>query len=197
MTIADDVAVLLGRALTTDEAGRVDRLIELAETAIESQLTGFSFTAGNETVEIEWHDPDVVWTPRYPVSAVDALTIDGVTVDPTAYRWDVKGKIELVDVGSGLVINRAAVAGWSRLAVDYEFGDVPDDLAAIIAAAVAGVVRRQAANSGNVAAESLGAYSVTYDRAEIAAAAAGLILPDLPRRWKRTVAASVPLMRFR
>lgn len=203
MSILDDIAVLLGRALTTDETNRAGRLIEIAESALEAALPGFSFTAGTETADILWHDPDVFWTPRYPVTAVHELVVGGATVDPAGYRWDEKGRIELLAGWPSWVINGPWIAtGWPIVTVDYDFGLDPEPaiMAGIAAQMVATVLRRQSVNPGNVSSERIGSYSVSYGTAEQAAAAAGLAVPAaaaLPSRWRRNATVSVPLVRYR
>lgn len=202
MSILDDVAVLLGRDLTTAETTRAGRLIEIAESALEEALPGFSMATGSEAVEIPWHDPDVFWTPKYPVTAVTGLTIAGAQIDPGSYRWNEKGRIELLAGSPPWVINGPWIAaGWPTVTIDYDFGldPAPAVLAGIVAQMVATVVRRQAINPGNVASETIGNYSVSYGTAQQAAAAAGMSISpgDLPARWKRNAALSVPLVRYR
>jgi hypothetical protein len=199
MTVStDDVATLLGRDLTEAEDARATRLIEIAESAVEAMLPGFSFAAGSETVDIGWHDPNVMWTPRYPVAAINSITIAGGPVDLTGVRFDPKGKIELLPAGDP-VINRAAPAGWATVTVDYDFGldPPPPVLAGIVATMVATVLRRQGTNPNNVLSETIGSYQVSYGAAAQDAQAAGMLVPDLPARWKRNVVVSVPLMRYR
>lgn len=201
MSVLDDIVVLLGRALTTEENSRAPRLIEIAESALEAAMPGFSFATGTETADILWHDPDVFWTPRYPVSAVHELVVGGATVDPAGYRWDEKGRIELLAGWPSWVVNGPWIAtGWPIVTVDYDFGldPAPAVMAGIAAQMAATVLRRQATNPTNVASETIGSYSVSYGTAEQAAAAVGMVVPAaLPSRWRRNVTASVPMVRYR
>ncbi len=201
MTVStDDVAALLGRDLTADEDDRAGRLIEIAESAVEAALPGFSFATGRETVDVGWHDPNVFWTPRYPVSAINRVTVNNGPVDATWVRFDEKGKVELHDPGDPY-INRRVPAGWATVTVDYDFGfdPPPPVLAGIVASMVATTQRRNEINPGNVYSETVGQYSVAYyGRAEpLSVVAGGMVLPVLPRRWKRNAMMSVPLERFR
>lgn len=200
MTIStDDVAALLGRDLTTVEEDRAARLIEMAESAVESALPGFSFATDTETVDVDWHDPNVFWTPRYPVSAVNRVMVNGGPVDATWVRFDEKGRIELRDPGDPY-INRRVPAGWATLTVDYDFGldPPPPVLAGIVASMVATDLRRNAVNPGNIQSETVGSYSVAYyAKAEQTVMGAIMAVPELPRRWKRNAMISVPLERYR
>jgi hypothetical protein len=200
MTIStEDVVALLGRDLTAPEEDRATRLIEMAESAVEAALPGFSFAAGSETVAVNWHDPNVFWTPRYPVTAVNRVTVNNGPVDATWVRFDEKGKIELNDPGDPY-INRRVPAGWATVTIDYDFGldPPPPVLAGVVASMVAIDLRRNAVNPGNVQAETIGSYSVAYyAKAEQAVMGAVMAVPALPRRWKRTAMISVPLARYR
>lgn len=203
MTILQlDVEAILGRDLTVDEETRVDRLTAMAEAQVESLLPGFSIAAATATDEvIPWNDPDVMWTRRYPVTAVDSLEVDGNVVEASGYRWNELGEIQLLGGGrlNSWEVNLASFPANPVITVTYDYGvdPVAADIAAAVAAVVAALLRGQAAGSAGIASESLGAYSVTYDTA--AAGSGGLAPPaaDLLRRWKRTRQLSVPFVRTR
>lgn len=199
-----DVEAILGRDLTVAEQARADRLIEMAEAQVESLLPGISLASGTATEEsIVNDDPDILWTARYPVTEVTELKIIDSVLSSTSYTFTEKGKITL---GRRTVLNEweiepltGAVGPYSA---SYEFGygyDLPADIAAAVAAGVAALVSKQATNPGDIRAETIGSYSVTYAWASEADKPAGLVPPPdvLLRRYGRTKQVSVPLVRFR
>lgn len=201
MTVStDDVAVLLGRALTGDEEDRADRLIAIAESLVEAELPGFSFASGTETASIVSDDPAVIWTPRYPVTAVSSVMIDGATLTSgDGYWWTDKGRIELSAAGTPWIVNSTWPSSpWPTCTVLYDYGldPPPPVLAGVVAAMVAGALRFQGTNPGGVRSETIGSYSVAYAQTEAAMAAGGMVVPPLPARWQRNRTVSVPLTRL-
>lgn len=197
-----DVEAILGRDLTTAETERVDRLIEMAEAQVESLIPGFAIATGTASDEVvAYNDPDVMWTRRYPVSAVTSFAVDGNAVDAADYRWNEMGEIQLLGGGrlNSWEVNLRAFPVNPTVTITYDYGIWPlgADVAAAVAAVVAALLRGQAAGSIGIQSESLGAYSVSYDTA--AAASGGLAPPasELLRRWKRTRQLSVPFVRSR
>ena len=204
MTVTQtDIEAILGRDLTAAEETRVARLTEMAEAQVESMLPGFSIATGTATDEdVPYNDPDLLWTARYPVTAVSAVKINGSTVDSDGYRWSTFGKLELtLGRQDDFEINVASLAAFPTVTVTYTYGQSPvaADIAAAVAAGVAAVLRRQAANPDGVQSESLGAYQVSYGDAASKAAMSGVVPPEseLLRRWKRNRQVSVPLLRYR
>lgn len=203
MTILQtDVEAILGRDLTAAEETRVARLTAMAEAQVESLLPGFRIADGTATDEvIPWNDPDVMWTRYYPVTAIDALEVDGNVVESSGYRWNEFGEIQLLGGGrlNSWEVNLASFPANPVVTVTYDYGvdPVAADIAAAVAAVVAVLLRGQAAGSAGIASESLGAYSVTYDTA--VSGSGGLAPPaaELLRRWKRTRQLSVPFVRHR
>lgn len=204
MTIdTDDIEALLGRNLTTAENVCVDRLIELAEGAVEDVLPGFSIATGTETVDVAGDDPDTLWTPRYPLSDLTELTVDSVTVDPVYYRTTVKGRIDLGSWPAPWTGNAPEQPPWwgSTISVTYDFGLDPPPPAIVnaVASMVANLLRSQASNSNGAMSYSIGSYAESHGAAAQAALAAGMVVPDSVglRRWSRTRQVSVPLTRAR
>lgn len=204
MTIAADVAVLLGRAITASELTRVDRLVEMAQGAVESALPGFSFATGDETVDVRAHGNEL-WTPRYPVTAINGVSLGDAVLGSTSFEWTDRGRLTF---GVRSVLNDFEIEtspAWRSpgpYTVDYDYGfedaDLPADIASAVAGLVATALRQQATNPDNVASETLGAYSVTYgtgpDRAGVNAGIGSTeSLRYQLRRWRRTVQVSVPL----
>ncbi len=202
MTLADDVETIIGRDLTVAEAARVGRLTEMAYAMVEGALPGFAIVSGTATDERIVHDdPDVAWTARYPVSAVTEVKIGDAVVSDTSYQWTETGRIELGRrcVLNEFEVNLTGIAFALPLAVTYEYGmtDPPDEALTVVAQMVAGVLRSQATNPDGVTSTRLGAFEESYGPqgnpgfARIEGAA------TLLRRWRRSEAKSVPLVRRR
>jgi hypothetical protein len=206
---SEDVEVILGRELTTDEDARVDRLLTMAEGALEDALPGFSLATGSETVDI-WRRGDTaigpdgtIWTPRYPVTAITSIKVLDLTVPfPFGYRFDLFGQIIFAPWENWLpVINAPWLAqGFTPYVVNYNFGlsTVPADIASAIAAPVAAMLRQQKANPDDLTSESIGSYNVRYrSKGDLDPGSVGVLVAaavrDQLRRWRRTRQVSVPL----
>lgn len=199
----EDVEVILGRLLTDDELERSDRLTEMAYAIIGGALPGFAVVAGTATDERIVHDdPDVAWTARYPVTAVTEVKIGDAVLSDTSYQWTETGRIELGrrSILNEFEINLTSAAFSLPLTATYDYGmaDPPDDeVLTVVAQMVAGVIRTQATNPDGVTSTRLGAFEESYGPqgnpgfARIDGAA------TLLRRWRRSDAKSVPLVRRR
>ncbi len=200
----EDVEVILGRLLTDDELERSDRLTEMAYAIIAGALPGFAILAGTATDERIVHDdPDVAWTARYPVTAVTEVKIGDAVVSDTSYEWTETGRIDLGRppfILNEFEVNLSGYAFSYPLTVTYGYGmaDPPDDeVLTVVAQMVAGVIRNQATNPDGVTSTRLGAFEESYGPqgnpgfARIDGAA------TLLRRWRRSDAKSVPLVRRR
>jgi hypothetical protein len=198
-----DVEDLLGRELTTEEGYRVDRLIEMAEAAVESALPGFSIAADSETVDVRSHDGEL-WTPRYPVTAIASLNLGDAVLSAAGYQFTEFGHVVF---GERSILNSFEIEPWrwssdpGPYTVTYSYGldPLPADVASAVAGMVAATLRQQATNPDNVASESLGAYAVTYGTtADRSSVNSGLVTNDdlrhQLRRWRRTVMVSAPLV---
>lgn len=193
----EDVATLLGRDLTDAEVPRADRLASFAAAKLTDTLPGFTVEAGTETVELNPETTGNVWTPKYPVTAINSLEVDGNTITAGQYLFDQWGRIR----ASTTPIDTWQLNGFwtpvSTVAIDYDFGFDPitDDVSLAIASMVAAAIQRQGTNPSQIQAETLGAYSVTYGNWSLQQAAEGLTVPPgTLRHWKRNRALSVPLV---
>lgn len=198
----NDVEVILGRALTSDETERLARLIEMAYSILASNLPGFTVTPATVTDERIGHDdPDVAWTARYPVTVVTEVSIDGAVLSPTSYEWTETGRITLGhrSILNEFEINLAGFDTGGPLTVTYEVGldPTPDEVAVVVAQLVAGVLRGQSTNPDGVTSEQLGAYQVSYGPQGTPGFGSLSGASALLRRWSRSRATSVPLIRRR
>lgn len=189
----EHVAALLGRALTAAEQVRSARLLEFGEAAVEDALPGFSVAVGTEEAIVIPHGGEV-WTPRYPVSAVNSVTVAGSEVDAAAFTFTEKGLIRFVR-SVAWPFDRDYPTLGTTVVVDYDFGldPPPAAVANVVAASVVAVLRRQASNADGVLSESIDGYSVTFDRDEVRSLAVS-VDPAALRRWSRTRQVSVPLV---
>lgn len=192
MTIIDDVEVFLGRDLTDLETVRATRLIEIAAATVTAELPGLSILPGSEQATIYPGDPDVAWTPKYPVAGITSVTVAGNEM--TGYGWTEKGCISLVPLVllNEFEINLTA-GSVLPVVIDYDFGftDLPADVSGAIAAPVAEAIRQQATNPDNLQSVTLGPYTETHGDAAVARAAAGIAAPMLSRSWKRTISPAL------
>jgi hypothetical protein len=195
----DDIEVLLGRELTTPEAARAQRLAELAAGKLSDTHPGFTIEADDETAVINLEATGGFWTPKYPVTAINSLEVDGNTIPAGQYLFDQWGRIR----ASTTPLNEWELNGWTlgtwagTATVNYDFGFTtwPDDVTLTVAAMVATAISRQTANPAQIQAETLGAYSVTYGNWSLQQAAEGLTVPTgALRYWKRNRSLSVPLV---
>lgn len=193
-----DVETVLGRTMTAAEAVRSTRLIQFAEARFEATFPGFSIATGTETVEVAAPRDGELWTPKYPVTAVSAVTADDVAVSLASF--DIKGKLlvpgDTLDTTYTWQLNLPTWLGvtWE---VTYAFGKspLPLEIVEVIAGMVAGVIRRHATNPDNVQSEMLGAYQVSYGDYNVKAYDLGMSVSDDQRdalkRWLRTAMVSV------
>lgn len=203
MTVAADVAILLGRALTAGETANMARLTEMAYAMVEGALPGFSIAAGTATDERIVHDdPDVAWTERYPVTAVTEVKIGDAVLSDTSYRWTDRGRIEL---GQRHILNEFEInlTGYyfaEDLTVTYDYGmaDPPGaEVETVVAQMIAGVIRTIATNPDGVTSTRLGAFEESYGPQGNPGFAQVEGASTLLRRWRRSEAKSVRLIRRR
>ncbi|MET9396285.1 hypothetical protein [Kitasatospora sp. NPDC002965] len=160
-----------GTPFTADEEAQADLLLDLAAGAIEAE-TGQALELGTDTVLLDADGGRTLILPRWPVTAVTAVTLteDGTTLThgPTGYTWSAAG-----------LLYRAATC-WPRgpRAVDitYTAGHAP------IPRGVRGIALRLAKAAmltpGVLSQETLGDHSVIYASPEDA----GMVLTAADRR---------------
>jgi hypothetical protein len=193
----DDLAVLLGRELSSSELAQADAALRFATAAVSAYLPTLSFEVVEETAKIRGTWSRVLQLPKHPVTAVQSVSINSVELDPSAWTW--RGKDHLikgpwypdddVDDLAFDVIQGASpgpVFHWggplSVVEVTYSHGlqTFPEPVWLVIVQAA----RRMFLNPEGVRQESLGGYSVTYDSAD---GAAGLTQAEMTliRQYRR------------
>lgn len=196
-----DVEALLLRQLTDDEAQWFPRLIALVEGQLEGMLSGFSVSAGEETVDVAAHGGEL-WTPRYPVTEITSISIGDAVLSATSYEFTEQGHVTF---GTRAILNEFEINMIDDWRVDdmytveyaYGFETLPGSVTAALASAVARSFRTAASGGAGVSQETLGSYSVTYE--QTAAALLAIAAEELRplRSWNRTRQVSVPLVRGR
>ena len=185
-----DVEDYLGRDLSADTA-RIERLITRAEGIVAGDMPGLTFGAGTETVTLYGDADEVLWLPKYPVTAVTSVTIDGVALVAGDYTVGTLGNLRRLSSS----ISDPQLSGtpglWpdagTAIVVTYDYGisssACPPELSAVVTELVAGRV----ANPEQLTQESMGDRSHSY--AAPAAAGAGDSLSagqrNRLRHWRR------------
>jgi len=171
LATVDDLATYLG----VDEISNEDQaelLLDIASSTIRDE-TGQQLTLVDDdeiTMRGSWTRE--LWLPQRPVTDVASITIDGALIAGTAYKWTSEGRVTWYPGLGG----RAAFDGpdWQEaghwggdsvlVGVVYSHGyeEIPANVKGICLELSKRAIR--APGSGEIASESLGAYSVTYSR---------------------------------
>lgn len=179
----DDIAGILGRELTSDEVARASVALRFATAAVAAYLPDLGLTeVDDETVKLHGNWSRFLQLPRSPVTAVDTVSINGVELDASSWRW--RGKDVLVrgpwypeedtrddafDVLQGAAAGPVYHWGGPEAVVEvtYSYGlaTLPDAVWLVIVQSA----RRLFLNPEGVKQEALGGYSVTYDSGDGAA----------------------------
>lgn len=192
-TTVADVEDLLDRTLPN--TSRVERLIARAEGIVAADMPGLSFDTGTEEARLEGDGDDYIVLPRYPVTAVHSVTIEGTALPATDYSFDTLGRVRRLYAGSSSPhLLEGSRGRWPDAGVvivvsyDYGFGATSVDPA--IAAVVAELVAGRVNNPEHVTQESIGDRSHSF--AETAGAGDDLTAGQRHRlrHWRRNRFAS-------
>lgn len=174
-----DLGNYLAETLSGARLTQAGLLLDLASSLIQGWTRQRIEYVANDVVTLAGSYDWALELPERPVVAVDAITVDGVTVASTAYRLE----------GSTLIHK---VSGWTgpasvvQVTYDHGYSTIPDD----IRAATLALTARMMANPSSVRQEGIGTYSVSYgDDPNVDA----VLEPLIGRYRQRT--ASVPLWR--
>lgn len=180
-TTVADVEDLLDRTLPN--TARVARLITRAEGIVAADMPGLTFGTGTEQVSLEGDGDDYLVLPRYPVNAVNSVTIAGTALTAPEYSFDNLGRVRRLysarwpDAGTIVVVS-----------YDYGFGATSVDPA--VASVVAELVAARVNNPEHVTQESIGDRSHAF--AETSGAGDDLTAGQRHRlrHWRRNRFAS-------
>jgi hypothetical protein len=189
-----DVSDIVGRSLAADTA-RVERLIVRAEGILAGDMPGLTFGAAAETVTLEADGDSYLTCPRYPVTGITSITINGSALAATDYTFDILGRIKR---RSALITETAGGGGtrvnWPDAGVDivvaYSYGFAASAVPPYMTGVVAELAAGRVINPEQRAQESLGDRSVSF--ASTAGSGDQLTAGqrNLLRNWRRNRFAS-------
>ena len=172
-----DIAGRLGRPLTDTEAVRAPFLLTDASSQIRRYCRRDFLLHAQETDVFRAHDseitlPDKTTTFVYSVTAIGSDFGGGIDlpdIPVTFFTFDGVDKIR-IDLGLGFIINLAAV-WWEddvypqtfRVVRDYGYAEYPDEVTAVCATAVIGVLTAPTMAAGLIG-ETAGPYSYRMER---------------------------------
>lgn len=164
LATVDDVVEFLGRDLTSEEAVRVEPILDKASELFRRE-SGQQFTAGTSDVRLRVRSGDTVYLPQRPVESVESVTTeDGVDV---AYTF------------RGQAVKVFTPDQW--VLVEYTHGgEVPDVVRLAVAEIGAVVLRIDAQALGGVSQtqETVGPFSRQSSYAAWAIGGATRLSPD-------------------
>lgn len=130
--------IVLVDDLTAYQAGDPQYLIDAATTSVRNYCRWHVTPSITETVTVDGDGSTILGLRTLHLTAVSSLTVDGVPLDPSTYRWSQVGQ----------VMKTSGAPWYESVAVTFTHGyDVAPDVAAVILAAAS---RAQASPSGVV-----------------------------------------------
>jgi hypothetical protein len=170
-----DVESVIAQDIPGDSHAQVERLIEMVSGAVCRRIPAVSFTATlNESTVVQPHD-GVLRTPRWPVNAVDSVTVGTTLIDPADYTFTERGLIRRVSPNA--LAPDSQFGGWmswpidgewpwppvpTTIVYDYGFAANPDDLSLLVAEVVAAKHLGGANRAAGVVSEAIDTYQVSY-----------------------------------
>lgn len=130
-------------------------LLDAASSTVRDYCHWPISRTGPETTVLDGPGARVLQLPALHVVDIDSIEVDGVLLDPSAYRWSVIGLVKRLDGGFWPDTYQSISVVWT-----YGYEPVPDSILAV----VCGMAGRGLDNPKGRAAEALGDYSVTYAR---------------------------------
>lgn len=153
----------------TVDGPRAQLMLDLATAAIQRHARQTFALVEDDEITLRGTWGDTLWLPQRPVQAVTSIHVDSVLAPATTYEWSTDGKVTF-DSDPSWIVNLAedAAGYWGGddvlVVVVYDHGqDIPDDVKGLCLGVAARLIGNAA--SAGVVQETLGAYSVTYDRA--------------------------------
>lgn len=201
VTTPADVEAVLLRPVDIGEQGGLDRILQLVEAEVLLHLPGYDLgPATTETVTLTGSYGEPLTLPRYPVSAVTAVLVNGVAQVSTAWSFTSKGVLTFLPrVSSGAGPDRWLSSNgpdweWMRAApvtVTYTHGQPPAGSPLVLLIAEMAAARVVGAARSGLRSMSVDAYSESYD-----SAMAGKTI-DMRRlaRFRRSQGGSIILTR--
>lgn len=175
---AEDVVAALGRPLTTDEASRVEAILDKASELFRKR-SGQQFTAGESTDRVKITANWVELVQRPVVDIVSVVDDDG-------------NAVEFEQVESRLFLTRGCAGRFVRVTYTHG-GDVPE----LVRLTIADIARKvlsidpRAASGVTQRGETTGPFSEQYTYATWAQGGQTMLAPD-----DATIAASFRVKRY-
>lgn len=161
VTTLEDVEATLVRPLTLEEQAAASRLVELVEAEVLGHLPGYDLgPASTETVAVTG-SYEQLKLPRYPVTAVTAVSVNGAALAASTWSVTPKGYLTLpAEFPSG----NGPDGSWTPVVtVTYTHGQPAAGSPLVLLVAEAVASHLQAAGSQGLRSMSLGDYSEAYE----------------------------------
>jgi hypothetical protein len=167
LACVSDVEVRLGRTFTSDEAARVQVLLDDASALVQAYTRRTFGPPTTETVVLR-ESAGVVRLPKKPVTAVTSVVLIGVggVPDITVVGWGWDG-LDVVDVSGwdSAIVNlpewvndRAWLPSTYRVTYTHGYAQVPPDVVAVVCGMVGRTMSAPTTQSG-ISSETIGSYS--------------------------------------
>ena len=167
LACVSDVEIRLGRTFTSDEASRVQVLLDDA-SALVRRYTRQDFTpAATDTIVLR-ESAGVVRLPKRPVTAVSSVVLVGLNGVPdisiVGWGWD---GLDVVDVSGWdcVMVNlpewvqdRSWLPSTYRVTYTHGYDEVPADIVAVVCGMVGRTMSAPSTSSG-ITSETIGSYS--------------------------------------
>lgn len=142
----DELAAFMGRTFSASEAAQAQAVIDVVESAIESEA-GVSFTPVlDEHIRIQADGHGIIELKRKPITALTSVSdVDGVAIDSVEFD----GLATLYNLFPNQVVD---------IVYSHGFGTVPRDIRGV----ALGSASRVMYNPSGLRQETVGAISVTY-----------------------------------
>ncbi|MFB4265306.1 hypothetical protein [Nonomuraea sp. GTA35] len=167
LACVSDVEIRLGRAFTSDEAARVQVLLDDASALVRSYTRRDFAPSTTETVVLR-ESAGVLRLPQKPVTAVTSVVLIGLegVPDITVVGWGWDG-LDVIDVSGwdSAIVNlpewvndRAWLPSTYRVTYTHGYAEVPADVVAVVCGMVGRTMSAPTTQSG-ITSETIGSYS--------------------------------------
>lgn len=178
----DDFQAITGQTLDGSGLTRVSTLLGFASDAVLASAHGQEIVQSESTETLRQFD-GVFYFPQRPVAAVSLVEINGLTVDPSLYRWEAGGnrrpaKLIRRYLGSDYRWGEVAEYPWAEFpgrypylgrtleaeaTVTYTHGwdPIPGQIIGAVVAMVAGVM--ETGGGTRVSSEANGTWQAAYE----------------------------------
>lgn len=170
VTALADLEVALVRAVTTAELAFAQQIIDHAEADVLEYLPGYDLApTSTETVALTGAFNQPLTLPRYPVTAVSAVTVDGVSLVAGEWSWAEDGYLDRAVLagatGSYMGTGWGYPTGVVGVTYTHGQGAAPLPLVRVIAAIAAS--RLSATTPAGLKQRDIGPFSEQYDPAGV------------------------------